>query len=322
VTFTLTKTTFGGFSTLTVKGAGARAEIAEFGATLLSWSVGGVELIDGYATPSELQDQAGVRSGIMVPFSNRIPAGRYRFDGRDFDYETGGEAVMHGMLREVEFEVIGVETDEGSASVHFTTSELRPGRYAGYPFAVDVAVDVTITARGVEFAITGTNVGDEAAPFGSGWHPYFRIGANPIEQLDLVIPARTRIVPGLGLIPLEGTEAFVPVEGEWDFTHARPIGDQVIDMAFFDLETGDDGLVHTTLSDGTTILDVWQERGGMHVFTADTVPRPRKSFAMEPIEFVTNAANRPDQAQAIRLEPGASRTFRFGAAASSTLEHQ
>ena len=63
----------------------------------------------------------------------------------------------------------------------------------------------------------------------------------------------------------------------------------------------------------------------MHVFTADTVTRPRESFAMESVEVMTNAVGRPDQADAIRLEPGQRRTFRFGVTylnSTTTLEPQ
>lgn len=41
---------------------------------------------------------------------------------------------------------------------------------------------------------------------------------------------------------------------------------------------------------------------------------------MEPVEVMTNAVNRPEQADAIRLEPGETRSFRFGA--TTTLEKQ
>jgi len=60
-------------------------------------------------------------------------------------------------------------------------------------------------------------------------------------------------------------------------------------------------------------LSVWQDRGLVHVFTGDTVARGRRaSIAIEPVEVMTDAYNRPDCAAAIRLEPGTRRSFRFG----------
>jgi aldose 1-epimerase len=297
------------------------AEIAQHGATLLRWTVNGVDLIAGYESPQELANQDGVRSGMMVPFSNRIPAGKYTFDGRHSSYDSAGETVMHGVVREVDFDVDSVQTGEASANIRLTTTALSAGLFPGYPFAVDVSIDVTVTPGGLEFVITGSNVGEVAAPFGSGWHPYFTIGDTPIEQLLLSVPADTRIVSGPDLIPRDGELAYAPATGEWSFAQPRAIGQQEINTAFFGLRPEADGLIHSRLTDGSATIDVWQERGGMHVFTADGITRPRQSVAMESVEFMTNAVNRSDQAHAIRLEPGASRSFRFGASASFIQEN-
>ncbi|MNW68633.1 hypothetical protein D3C74_474420 [compost metagenome] len=51
----------------------------------------------------------------------------------------------------------------------------------------------------------------------------------------------------------------------------------------------------------------------MHVYTGDGLGgRARTSIALEPVESLTNAFNRPDCAQQVRLEPGEGREFRFG----------
>jgi aldose 1-epimerase len=51
----------------------------------------------------------------------------------------------------------------------------------------------------------------------------------------------------------------------------------------------------------------------MHAFTADTASRDvRRSVALEPMESMANAFDRPDCADAIRLLPGAERRFRCG----------
>ena len=317
--FTITETTFGTLPALHIEGAGARVIVTLCGVTVISWTVDGVELIDGYADEQEFAEQAGMRSAMMIPYSNRIEGGRYYFNGREIDFhaddqEHAGGAVIHGMLRLEDFVITGTVLNETFAIVHFISRALRPGTHLGYPFAVDVAIDLTVTPAGLEFVIAGTNVGAEPAPFASGWHPYFRIGAAPIAALSLKIPAKTRIVPDTDLIPLRGDSAFLPVADEWDFRAAKPLGDQVIDMAFTGLTPEPDGLIHSILTDPESgrSIDVWQTRGLMHVFTADTVTRPWVSVAMESVEVMTNSVNRPDQSEAIRLEPGARRTFRFG----------
>jgi len=323
--FTITETEFSSYPALLIEGGAARVVVSLRGVTVLSWSVDGVELIDGYADEVEFTDQAGMRSAMMIPFSNRVRHGRYTFEGIEHDFNEGdpehtGETVLHGMLRSVVFAMTETVVDECSAVVHFVSRALRPGAFPGYPFSVDVTIDLTVTDAGLEFVVTGSNAGDTAAPFATGWHPYFTIGTAPIEDLVLSIPAETRIVPDAALIPLEGDAAREPVSGDWDYRAPRAVGDHVLDVAFADLLVDTHGLAHSTITDPASGhgIDVWQERGLMHVFTSDTVTRPRQSLAMEPVEVMTNAVNRPEQADAIRLEPGESRGFRFGA--TSTRE--
>ncbi|MGW7819567.1 hypothetical protein ACWGLF_15780 [Streptomyces puniciscabiei] len=60
-------------------------------------------------------------------------------------------------------------------------------------------------------------------------------------------------------------------------------------------------------------LRVWQYGGYLHVFTGDTLARDcRASIALEPVETMTNAFNRPEPAAALALEPGGRREFGFG----------
>ena len=86
-------------------------------------------------------------------------------------------------------------------------------------------------------------------------------------------------------------------------------------LAQEDAEPLGDGRIRTHLRDPSSGLSlaVWQERGVMHAFTADTVSRDaRRAIALEPMECMADAFNRPECAEAIRLLPGAERSFRCG----------
>ena len=77
-----------------------------------------------------------------------------------------------------------------------------------------------------------------------------------------------------------------------------------------------DGLIRSRLRDPASgrQLTVWQRGGLTHVFTGDTLARdPRRAIAIEPVEAMTDAFNRPEYARALRLTPGATRSFCFGA---------
>lgn len=312
--------------------SGAYAVFACRGATLLDWRVpdGGelVALTDGYQSADELASQNGVRNGIMAPFPNRIAGGRYRFDGRDHDLLPGVPAaerlIYHGFLRELDLTIANVQEAAAGASVLFTGT-IRPAAFPGYPFSLKLNVRVSFTARGLALGVTATNVGEHAAPYAAGWHPYFRLGDAPIERLELTVPATRCVLTDAKLLPLEGDDAFVPVEAAPvpDFRRPRTIGDAVLDGCYANAAPDADGLIRSRLRDPATgrTLTIWQRGGLTHLFTGDTLARePRRSIAIEPVEAMTNAFNRPECARDLRLPAGATTSFTCGVEFSSDSE--
>ncbi|MEU6770648.1 aldose 1-epimerase [Streptomyces sp. NPDC046759] len=317
----------GGEPTLVVSAPddSARAVLALRGATLLSWQVrhgpaGRLkELTDGYRDEEELLSQDGVRAGLMAPFTNRIADGRYRYDGHDHDLlpgRLGARTIYHGFARETPFELAHATTTADSARLLLRTTSIRPGRYPGYPFALDLEAEFTVTARELSIEIRATNVGDATAPCAVGWHPYFTL-SRPIDDLVLHIPAHTLIRTDPSLIPLPGADATLPLDHcpEVDFRAPKRVGGAVVDACYADLTPGPGGRIETVLADPATgeELRVWQYGGYMHVFTGDTLARDRRaSIALEPVETMTNAFNRPEHTAALALEPGRRREFSFG----------
>lgn len=305
---------------------GRSARFARHGAALigLEQKIAGTmhSLVDGYRGSAEIESRPSSRFAIMVPFANRIDDARYAFDGQSYDLQPGVQgaerAARHGFVRGVDFDIAALHADDESARVTFATSVIRPGKFAGYPFAIDLAVTFTLDAQGVSLLASMRNVGDRAAPCFFGWHPYFRLGEGGIETWELEIPATTLVRTDADYIPLPGDEAYQSLEQaprELDFRKARPVGNTEINHAYADLVYGADGRARTRLRDPSSGIGirVWQERGVMLAFTADTVTRDvRQSIALEPMESMSNAFNRPDCADAIRLEPGAVREFRCG----------
>ncbi|MEV6545439.1 aldose 1-epimerase [Streptomyces sp. NPDC051665] len=326
--------------TVSAPDGAVRVVLALRGATLLSWQVARgaagqltelpelteltelpelTELVDGYRGEAELLSQDGVRAGLLAPFSNRVADGRYHHGGRGHDLlpgRVGDRTIYHGFAREAPFRLIGATTTADSARLLLRSTSIRPDRYPGYPFALDLDVEYTIGRRELGIEIRATNVGETTAPYASGWHPYFTL-SRPVDDLVLQIPAHTLIRTDATLIPLRGKEALLPLDRcpGMDFRTPRRLGDAVIDACFADLTPGPDGRTETVLSDPATgaELRLWQHGGYLHVFTGDTLARDRRaSIALEPVEVPTDAYNRPEQANALSLEPGRQREFRFG----------
>jgi aldose 1-epimerase len=161
------------------------------------------------------------------------------------------------------------------------------------------------------------NDGDGHAPCFFGWHPYFRVSDGFADEWLLEVPARMLIRTGPDLIALDGSAAYVPLDAApaLDFRRSRSIGGSILDQGYAELTTDANGRVRTRLTDPRSRfgVTVWQERGVMHVFTGDTLKRDqRRAVALEPMECMANGFNRPEWADAIRLEPGAERVFRCG----------
>lgn len=308
---------------LTDVDGGRCVRIARHGAALLGFEadVDGAtrDLADGYADAAEIAHRAGSRFAIMAPFAGRVADARYDFDGQSQDLDPGvagaDRASRHGFVRDTDFEVASLAADDESARVTLRTSAIRPR--PGYPHAIDLAVKFTLDAVGLTLEACMRNVGDSAAPCFFGWHPYFRVADGEIDDWQLQIPAQTLIRTGADLIALAGAEAYVALDDApaLDFRESRRIGGSILDQGYTDLEADADGRIRTRLRDPASGfgIAVWQERGVMHAFTADTVSRDaRRSVALEPMECMADAFNRPECAAAIRLEPGAERRFRCG----------
>lgn len=303
---------------------GRRLRIARHGASLLGFELPHRGLIhdlaDGYRDAAEVVARPGSRFAIMAPFAGRVADAHYCFDGELEDLQPGvigaERAARHGFVRGAEFAIDALQADEAGAQVVLSTQAIRP--QPGYPHAIDLVVVFTLDAGGLTLEARMHNVGKQAAPCFFGWHPYFRLADDTVvDGWQLQIPAQTLIRTGADLIALPGAAAYVSLDEApaLDFRTPRLIGDSIIDQGYTDLDVEPDGRIRTRLRDPASGLGiaVWQERGVMHAFTGDTISRdPRWSMALEPMECMADAFNRPECAEAIRLEPGQERHFRCG----------
>jgi len=323
--FALTESRFGTFAVtrLTDGETGTELDITPHGAHVLAWRIplrGRLfDIVDGYRSPEEFTAQRGARSRLMAPFSNRIADGRYSFGGQDYrlDIDNPRENVaIHGLVSKTQWRSLNASCGDDSAVLTLTTDTLRRDHFAGYPFDVDVTTSFRLDPLGLEISITGTNVGTRAAPFGCGWHPYFRTPSADLSRLRLTVPARTAIRTDARNIPLTGDDAYEPLNEAFGFhpPNGGTLGSLRLDRAYSGLHENEQGRIVTLLDDEAAGLRIalTQSRGLLHVFTGDTLSvRPRQALALEPVEFMTNAFNRPECTEAIRLDPGLRREFRF-----------
>lgn len=275
-----------------------RAVIAEIGATLRAYSVGEVDVIDGFS-PDEASP-AG-RGQVLAPWPNRLDGGTYEFGGRKgrapIDEPEHGNAI-HGLVRWHPWDVVATSAD----SVTLSHVLHQPD---AYPWEVELAITYVLGADGLTVTTTATNRSEADAPFGLGSHPYVTVGTALVDEASLEIPARRRLVADARGLPT-GDE---PVAGtEFDFATPRPIGATQLDTCYTDLERASDGraVVRLFSPAGDRSVVVWVDGRFPYlmIYTGDTLEptsRRRRGIAVEPMTCPPNAFR--SGIDLIRLEP-------------------
>ena len=286
-----------------------RVVVTRVGAGLRAYAVGSLDVLDGYS--EDEMAEAG-RGQVLAPWPNRLQDGRYEFRGREHQVPLTEPALgnaIHGLVRWVPWSV--AEREEGRVAMAY---DLHP--QPGYPFALALSLEYAVSGDGLRVASTATNVGRDACPYGSGNHPYLRVGTETVDSVVLRAPGRTVLIVDERSIPVDSE----PVDGtEYDFREPRPIGQTKLDNSFTDLERDGDGLARVVLRhpDGRTEVTLWLDDhyGYVELFTGDPLPSiNRRSLAVEPMTCPPNAFRSGESI--VVLEPGESTTATWGISVS------
>lgn len=274
------------------------AVVREGGAALRSYRVGGRELLDGFGRRGWSRDGRGQ---VLLPWPNRVRHGRYRFGGAAHQLPLSeperGNAI-HGLARWAPWTPL----DRSSEAITLGL-ELQP--QTGYPYWLELRCRHLLTTSGLQVTLGAVNLGDSAAPFGAGSHPYLRLDGEAVDDLQLQLPAASFLeADGAGL----PTGRKVPVAGTpYDFRTGRRIGSLALDTAFCDLGAAPRWEATLAAPPGSERLRLWAEaafRFAM-VYTADSVREPdrrRRGLALEPMTCAPDAFN--NGLGLLRLEPG------------------
>jgi len=268
------------------EGASAvRAVVTGIGAGLRSLTVGGIDIIQGFAADAEVPYCA---NQVLIPWPNRVRDGRWSFNGQQFQLplnEPDLHNAIHGFLLSEPHEV--VETTPNSVTLRAT---IAPSD--GYPWELLVETRYGLSDAGVAVTHRITNNGATAAPAAVGAHPYPRIGDVPTEDLVVTVAAATRVVVDERLNPL-GKEA---VGGtRFDLRDGQKVGDFDLDTAYTDIAPLADGtrVMRATAPDGRSV-SVWGDHNFVQcqVFNTDAFPSadgPTWALALEPTTAPPNA---------------------------------
>lgn len=286
---------------------GQTAVVVEAGGGIREWRVGGRDALDGYPQ----QEACTAARGLpLVPWPNRLLAGRYTWDGVTYELpvnEPAKHAALHGLARHISWQVLAQEGDRATLGVTLWPRD-------AWPFLLSVSVEYVLGPAGLTVTTVAENSGDVDAPWAAGAHPYLTVGTPTVDTAELHLAARSYLPTDknqqpTGVVEVAGTG--------FDFRSGRALGDTVIDHAFTDLARGPDGLAGLTLrnpGDGRE-LALWVDGAYdyLEVFTGDTVPQParrRQGLGVEPMTAPPNAY--ASGTGLVRLQPGGVHTARWG----------
>jgi aldose 1-epimerase len=280
-----------------------RAVVTEVGATLRVYSVDGRDVVSGFA---EDQVVRGGRGMQLLPWPNRIRDGLYTFDGveQQLDLsEPERHNAIHGLVRHVVWDLMDFTGDS-------VTQRVRVYPQPGWPGILEATVTHTLGPDGLEVTVSAKNIGSTPVPFGYAAHPYFTVGEEVVDDIELLLPAATYLEVDDRLLPIE----LVPVDGrEQDFRTPHTLGSVNLDTAFTDLSRDADGRARVKLVLGDRYAEMWCDAsyGWLQVFTGEH--RRDIALAVEPMTCGPNAFNPgPTDQDVIVLEPGASFSGRWG----------
>jgi aldose 1-epimerase len=272
-----------------------RVTVVEVGAGLRDYRVGDRPVLDGYAVAEQC---TWGRGQLLLPWPNRIPAGRYTVDGRVEQLaltEPEQHNAIHGLTRWSAWAL-----DQTSPDAVVAEHVLHP--QPGYPFTLQCRASYRVGPDGLTVEMAVTNLSGERAPVGMGAHPYLLVGDDDgdgdggVGPASVLVPATTRLLADHRGIPTG--RAAVPGTGD-DYRTLRRIGDAVLDCTYTDLVRDPDGVVRVRLAlpDGPQVT-LWADQTWpyLQVFTGDAMPEPqrRRSLAVEPMTCAPNAFNTGD----------------------------
>ncbi|MBR0208634.1 MAG: galactose mutarotase [Oscillospiraceae bacterium] len=274
-----------GCRSFTIENGALSLTVTEYGATALSLTRDGVELLLGFDSIRSYEKSGAFIGGIVGRWANRIGGAAFELGGRRYELcANEGRNCLHG-------------GDDGKAwnkrlwsgrivddvSVCFTLCS--PDGDNGFPGELTASVEYTLMPDRVRIDFSGMSNADTY--FCPTSHIYFSLGEKNILGAEMQINASGHLEVDEGLIP---TGRILPMTGDFDFNIPRPIGRDYDDCFILC-----DAPACTVRTNDIT-LQVFTDYPALQFYTGtylDCGHAPNAGFAVEP-QFFPDTPNKPD----------------------------
>jgi len=253
------------------------------------------------------KNKIGGQGDVLIPYPGRVNHGAYTFDGHNYQLplnDKEGPNSIHGFLRTVIWDVAELTADTVTFETHLNASDYTS---KGYPFSLQVKISYGVGPDGLTCSYIMKNVGDNAAPVAAGFHPYFTVGSETIDNDILHVPFEGKLEFNDDLIP---TGVVQPVSGtDFDFLEPRTIGKVEINTCYVQPLRDADGRLRVSLQSAESgdAIVVWMDESFDYVvlYSGDVLPagHERRALAIEPMTCASDAFNRHEWGL-VSLAPG------------------
>lgn len=184
---------------------------------------------------------------------------------------------------------------------------------SGYPFLLEMEITYSLSQSGLLVETLARNAGSTPCPYGAGQHPYLSPGSGHIDDCRLSLGAKSYITTDAARqLP---TGSAVTSQSDYDFTDAKTLGTQRLDLAYTDLIRDPNGLAWARLQGADRRwVELWVDESYpvLEAFTGDTLTedRRRRGLGIEPMTCPPNAFQSGEHL--VRLEPGQTHRSTWG----------
>ena len=236
----------------------------------------------------------------LVPYSNRIGDGRFRFEGVDYALRPNAsisEHPLHGIGWLRAWTVTAATRNSVALSM---THACRGADDAEWPWTFAATQTIALDEHGLRMTMSVTNHDSRAMPAGIGMHPFFPKSPNMLLRfaVDAVWLNDERMLP----------RERCDVPPEWNFASGRPLADLTVDNCFAGWARS--ALLTWPERHWALRLEASEAFNHLIVFTSPG----RDSVAIEPVSHVNNAVNLAaarDDTGLVILAPGATLSGSF-----------
>ncbi|WP_013627619.1 aldose 1-epimerase [Rubinisphaera brasiliensis] len=224
---------------------------------------------------------------LLFPFPNRIAAGKFSWDGKDYQLPVGkpGDHYIHGFCLDRPWRVI--DQSENHVTGEFQLSVDAPDRINLWPADFRIRCTYLVRGNALKARYEFHNPDDKPLPWGFGTHAYFKLpltDSSSTEHITLDAPVHEQWV----------LENFIPtgekIPASADLKSAAYYTTLKLDDVFTDVRPDGDSLDCTIVDEGSGLQVVQAcdpEFRELVVFT----PPGRDAVCMEPYTCPTDAIN-------------------------------